>query len=199
MRKTTRTRPAGAVAPRRKPPTLKTRRLRLTAPEQRHADGLFDYGSREAFTAFIDSAPFRTRKEAERFARCLQADNKSGRRLYWVAELRNGERAVGTLGFIFAFSPRHRVAEFGYGFAPETWGTGLFAEAASAVIAFGFAKLGLRRIQAITRATNFRAIKAVEKLGFRCEAVLAEFYQEPDASRCDAVLLALLAPPARRR
>jgi ribosomal-protein-alanine N-acetyltransferase len=181
-----------------KPPTLETERLRLTAPNVRHAAGLFAYGSRKEFTAFIDSAPLRTKKEAERFAQSLAADNKSGRRLYWVAELLEDKRAVGTLGFIFSFSPRHRVAEFGYGFAPETWGTGLFSEAAKAIVAFGFTKLGLRRIQAITRATNIRSIKGAEKIGFRQEAVLAEFYQDADGSRCDAVVLALLAPRRRR-
>lgn len=47
-----------------------------------------------------------------------------------MAELLEDKRAVGTLGFIFSFSPRHRAAEFGYAFAPETWDSGLFSEAA---------------------------------------------------------------------
>lgn len=197
-RATRRRGPEGGTGRGGKPPTLETDRLRLTAPNLRHAPGLLAYGSRKEFTAFVDSAPLRTKKEAERFAQSLAADNKSGRRLYWVAELLQDKRAVGTLGFIFSFSPRHRVAEFGYGFAPETWGTGLFTEAAEVVIAFGIKKLGLRRIQAITRATNIRSIKGIEKIGFRQEAILAEFYQDADGSRCDAVVLALLAPRQRR-
>lgn len=181
------------------PPVLTTTRLRLVAPKKRHAAGLFSYGSRNDFTAFLDSKPFRTLKEAERFLQTLAADNRAGRRLYWVAELKEDKRAVGTLGFLFPFSARHRVAEFGYGFAPETWGTGQFGEAAKAVVEFGFAKLRLHRIQATTRASNVRSIKGVEKIGFRQEATLSQYYQENNGSRSDAVMLAMLMSGKRPR
>jgi ribosomal-protein-alanine N-acetyltransferase len=186
-------------AVRGKPQTLTTDRLQLVAPNRRHAAGLFAYGSRQEFTVFLDSAPFRSKRSAEHFLQALEVDNRSGKRLYWVAELGRDKCAVGTLGFLFPFSPRHRVAEFGYGFSPETWGTGLFTEAATAVIQFGFAKLGLSRIQVTTRAANVRSVKAVEKIGFRREATLAAFYQDNDGDRSDAAVLALLAPAKLRR
>jgi [ribosomal protein S5]-alanine N-acetyltransferase len=195
--RTTQAAAAGGKPARDESPTLLTNRLRLVAPRSSHAQGLFEYGSLKEFTTFIDSAPFRTKKDAALFAGSLVAENKAGRRLYWVAELRKDNRVVGTLGFIFPFSPRHRVAELGYGFAPATWGTGLFTEAAKAVVEFGFATLGLARIQAITRAANIRSIKGIEKIGFRQEAVLHAFYQDSDDTRCDGVLLALLAPGQR--
>jgi ribosomal-protein-alanine N-acetyltransferase len=182
-----------------KPPTLMTDRLQLVAPNRRHAAGLFAYGSRQEFTAFLDSVPFRSKKNAKHFLQALEVDNREGKRLYWVAELGRDKCAVGTLGFLFPFSSRHRVAEFGFGFSAETWGTGLFTEAATAAIEFGFAKLGLRRIQVTTRVANIRSIKGAEKIGFRREATLAEFYQENDGSRSDAVVLALLAPGKPRR
>src|SRR5215218_706884 len=134
------------------PPQLTTARLRLVAPARRHVGDLFAYGSRSDFTEFLDSKPFRTKRDAERFVDSLRADNRSGKRTYWVAELIDGDRAVGTLGLLFPFAPNHRVAEFGYGFAPDVWGSGLFAEAAQAVVNYGFATLGLHRIQALTRA-----------------------------------------------
>ena len=177
-----------------KPPELTTARLRLVAPARRHIGDLFAYGSRADFTTFLDSKPFRTRRDAEQFLQALQNDNRSGKRMYWVAELKDGKRAVGTLGLLFPFAPHHRVAEFGYGFAPDVWGSGLFAEAAQAVVDHGFDKLGLHRIQALTRAANVRSIKGIEKIGFRQEAVLAEFYQEQSGERSSAALLALLAP-----
>ena len=180
-------------------PELTTARLRLVAPSRRHIGDLFVYGSRADFTRFLDSKPFRTRRDAERFLHALQKDNRSGKRMYWVAELKNGKRAIGTLGLLFPFAPEHRVAEFGYGFTPDVWGSGLFAEAARAVVSHGFGKLGLHRIQALTRAANVRSIKGIEKIGFRQEAVLAEFYQERSGERSSAALLALLAPPRGQR
>lgn len=177
-----------------KPPELATARLRLVAPSRRHIGDLFAYGSRADFTTFLDSKPFRARRDAERFLHALQKGNRSGKRMYWVVELKDGKRAVGTVGLLFPFAPRHRVAEFGYGFAPDVWGSGLFAEAARAVVKHGFAKLGLHRIQALTRAANVRAVKGIKKIGFYQEAVLAEFYQEQNGERSSAALLALLAP-----
>ncbi len=177
-------------------PVLTTERFNLVAPMPRHAAGLFDYGSDPRFTAFLDSAPFATEADAGRFLESLRDENSSGKRLYWVAECRSDGVAVGTLGLLFPFSSRHRTAEFGYGFAPSTWGTGAFAEAATAVMHYGFVSLGLHRIQATTRATNTRSIKGVEKLGFRLEAELADFYQEADGGRSDAVILGLLASRA---
>jgi RimJ/RimL family protein N-acetyltransferase len=176
------------------PPELATARLRLVPPSRRHIGDLFAYGSRADFTTFLDSKPFRTRRDAERFLLALQKDNRAGKRMYWVAELKDDKRAVGTLGLLFPFAPHHRVAEFGYGFAPDVWGSGLFAEAAQAVVNYGFATLGLRRIQALTRAANVRSIKGIEKIGFRQEAVLSEFYEEHNGERSSAALLALLAP-----
>lgn len=189
------------MAARRSPsklPELTTARLRLVAPSRRHVGDLFAYGSRADFTTFLDSKPFRARQDAERFLNALQRDNRSGRRMYWVAEMKDGKRAVGTLGLLFPFAPQHRVAEFGYGFAPDVWGSGLFAEAAQAVVSHGFATLGLHRIQALTRAANVRSIKGIQKIGFRQEAVLAEFYQEPNGERSSAALLALLAPTSTK-
>lgn len=180
------------------PPLLTTDRLRLVAPSRRHVGDLFAYGSRADFTAFLDSKPFRTRRDAERFLDSLQGNNRLRKRMYWVAELVDGGRAVGTLGLLFPFAPHHRVAEFGYGFSPDVWGTGLFAEAAQAVTSYGFSTLGLHRIQALMRSTNVRAIKGVEKIGFCQEALLSDFYQEHDGSRSPAALLALLAPQSRR-
>jgi ribosomal-protein-alanine N-acetyltransferase len=176
-----------------KVPVLITRQMRLVAPTKRHAPDLFVYGARPEFTRFLDAEPFKKKVEAEYFVRSLQSDNRSGRRLYWVAELVSDGRAVGTLGLIFSSARHHRVAEFGYGFAPDTWGTGLFGEAARAVLTYGFETLRLHRVQAITRATNSRSIRGIEKVGFRREATLSEFYHGADGSREDAILLALFS------
>jgi [ribosomal protein S5]-alanine N-acetyltransferase len=180
-------------APTRIPPTLKTARLRLVAPALRHASGLFAYGSRPDFTTFLDSVPFRVKKDAQQFLRALRTDNRLGKRVYWVAELAEDGRAIGTLGLLFPFASHHRVAEFGYGFSPEMWGKGFFSEAAKAVVIYAFGVLGLHRIQVLTRSSNIRAIRSVEKLGFRREATLVEFYQDGIGERGDATLLALLA------
>ena len=47
------------------------------------------------------------------------------------------------------------------------WGRGLATEAGRAWVAFGFEKLGLRRIEAGVAASNAASRRVVEKLGFR--------------------------------
>jgi hypothetical protein len=60
-------------------------------------------------------------------------------------------------------------AEFGCELAPAAWGHGYAAEASSAILAFGFSKLRLRRIFATTTTTNRQAIALARRLGMREE------------------------------
>lgn len=169
---------------------LETDRLRLLPPDPVFVPDVFAYGRDAEFCRFIDASPMTTEQDACNFLASLTKDNASGHRMYWVATRKSDGRAVGTLGLIFPFAARHRTAEFGYGFAPEVWKSGLFQEASRAVIAQAFDILDFVRLQAITRATNIKAIRSVEKLGFVREATLRSFYQVGD-TRDDAALLAL--------
>src|SRR5262249_53451167 len=101
------------------PSVITTARLSLVPHELRHSADLFEYGSRETFTKYLDAAPFLTERDAVRFIESLQSDNRSGKRSYWVAEQPEGGRAIGTLGLIFPYVRHHRVAEIGYGFSPD--------------------------------------------------------------------------------
>lgn len=170
----------------------------LTGPTPDHAADIYRYARNERFCAYIDAAPARSAADATAFLKGLANDNAAGARLYWVAVRRNDDRAVGTIGFVFTHARRHRVAELGYGFSPETWGTGLFQEAAAEVLRYAFANLGLVRIHAITRADNVAAIKGVEKVGLKREATLKSFY-ETDEGRADAAVMAILISEYARR
>jgi ribosomal-protein-alanine N-acetyltransferase len=180
------------------PVSLSTQRLRLVAPDVRQARDLYAYGSLPEFTAFLDATPFKSEADAVSFIESLREDNRQDIRMYWVAERIDDGRAIGTLGLIFHYAPRHRVAEFGYGFSPETWGTGLSAEAAHRVIDYAGDDLGYHRLEFYTRAANHRSIRAVEKLGFRRDGTLLEFFQETDGGRGDAAVLGLLRPGKAR-
>jgi len=174
------------------PPVLSTARLRLVPPSAEHRPGLFAYGRKPEFVAHIDASPFATIEDAGRFLDHLVHEASEGKRLYWVVERQDDNVVVGTLGFLFTINPFHQTAEFGYGMDPAVWGSGVFQEAASVVIAYGFRELGLYRLQAVTRAGNRPSIRAVEKIGFRREGQLAAFYRNRDGQREDAVILGLV-------
>lgn len=160
---------------------IETERLRLVPPSIDHAADVFAYGSRREFVEPLGRAPQASIDEAAVFLRGLIAANESGNRLYWCAEYEG--RIVGTLGFIFhgLLFLKYRQAEFGYGFSPEVWGTGMANEAATAVLEWGADNRGIARYWFCTRESN-PAQKAVEKLGFERDLYLPAFY--PDGEGC---------------
>jgi ribosomal-protein-alanine N-acetyltransferase len=65
-------------------------------------------------------------------------------------------------GFDAHFTP---CVEIGWRLAAEHWGRGYATEAARAVLAFGFASLGLREIVSFTVPANSRSRRVMEKIG----------------------------------
>lgn len=70
--------------------------------------------------------------------------------------------------------PEQREANIGYELNPAVWGRGYATEAASAILRFGFAELGLHRIWAECVADNTGSARVLEKLGLRREAHFRE-------------------------
>lgn len=60
-----------------------------------------------------------------------------------------------------------RTAEIGYSVLPAFQGHGYASEAAQALVAWGFAQPGIRRIVANCRADNVASIRVLEKAGLR--------------------------------
>ena len=79
---------------------------------------------------------------------------------------------VGLIGAVtLTIHPDHRRAELGYWLAQGQWGRGLAAEAASALVDWGFRELGLARIYAQYLADNRASGRVLEKLGMLREGV----------------------------
>jgi RimJ/RimL family protein N-acetyltransferase len=85
----------------------------------------------------------------------------------WAMELRESGAFVGFTGlqrppFEAHFTP---CIEIGWRVAYEYWGRGLAPEAARASLAFGFDRLGLEEIVAMTATRNLRSMRVMEKVG----------------------------------
>jgi len=63
--------------------------------------------------------------------------------------------------------------DLGFAFLPQFRGAGYAFESASAVMAYGKATLGLRRIVAIVSQGNHASSRLLGKLGFRLERMVA--------------------------
>ena len=83
-------------------------------------------------------------------------------------------------------------AEIGYGLSPDYWGQGYFGESLSIVLNYLFINLEFYRISAKTRFDNIPSFKALEKVGFKKEGVMRNFYLSANGKRYDAVLFSIL-------
>jgi ribosomal-protein-alanine N-acetyltransferase len=70
-----------------------------------------------------------------------------------------------------------KQGEIGYCFNPEFWRQGFAAEAATAMLGFGFQVHGLHRIYATCRPDNIGSAKVMQKIGMTYEGRLREHMQ----------------------
>ncbi|MCI0439419.1 MAG: GNAT family N-acetyltransferase [Chloroflexi bacterium] len=79
-----------------------------------------------------------------------------------------GECCIGT------FSPRDRQGFIAYAFSRACWGKGYATEAASAVLDYGFSRLGYHKISAMCAVENAASARVLEKLGMKLEGRFRE-------------------------
>ncbi len=78
---------------------------------------------------------------------------------------------IGTIDFV-SWNQHHGNAEIGYALSRDYWGKGICTEAAKEIIAFGFERMDLMRIQAKCMVDNIGSAKVMEKVGMTYEGTL---------------------------
>jgi [ribosomal protein S5]-alanine N-acetyltransferase len=96
------------------------------------------------------------------------------------------------IGWVILIEKRTGVQELGYILRRDHWGRGIAREAVSAVVQYGFATLGLRRIFADTDPDNLGSIALLKSLGFRQEGHLRGEWETHIGVR-DSLIFGLLA------
>jgi RimJ/RimL family protein N-acetyltransferase len=91
------------------------------------------------------------------------------------AIVRRGE-VLGTVGL--RIIARHRHAELGYWLGATFWGRGYAAEAARAVVAYGFRARGLRRVFGQYLGDNHASGRVMEKIGMLREGVRRRHFRK---------------------
>ncbi|HYM39443.1 MAG TPA: GNAT family protein [Thermoplasmata archaeon] len=99
---------------------------------------------------------------------------EQGTGIRWGMALRGSPELIGTLGYHGWVREGGDRARMGYDLAREHRGRGLMSEAMRAVLAHGFDRMRLNRVEALIDPTNGPSIRLVERLGFRREGVLRE-------------------------
>jgi ribosomal-protein-alanine N-acetyltransferase len=175
---------------------VRTERFDLAPLTRDEVDDLLVHFSDPRVTEYLDIQPLVDRSGAREVADWAEALRSSGVGLRWAIRDRAGG-FVGTCGFHLMTFERGRRAEIGYDLRPERWRQGVMAEVMPAALAFGYGKLGLRRIEAMVTPGNLRSCAVLERHGFRREGILRDYAFWKDRF-WDQILYARLAddPPA---
>jgi ribosomal-protein-alanine N-acetyltransferase len=155
-------------------PELTTARLRLRAPVPGDAGALLTVLGDPAVTRYHNVPTLATLAEARALLERLQQRCAARETIRWTIELAEHGETIGTVGLL-RFDVEHRHAEVGYEIARRWWGRGLTPETAGAVIRYGFAVLGLHRIEAGVLPGNHASVRVLEKLGFREEGARRDY------------------------
>lgn len=108
-----------------------------------------------------------SRAESDAFAALIRARMRADGYGLWAVEVTGGAPFVGFVGlavpsFEAAFTP---CVEIGWRLAHDAWGHGYATEAARAVLADGFARVGLDEIVSFTAVVNERSQRVMQRLG----------------------------------
>lgn len=112
--------------------------------------------------------------EKEKYRKGLSSYDKS----FVIFQLIEKEsmQVMGMCGFVRHY-PAHFRAEFGYSLDSDTYKQkGYMSEAVAPIIAYGFEKMNLIRIEAMVGSNNEPSIKIVKKLGFEREGLMKQHY-----------------------
>lgn len=149
-------------------PRIVTERLTLRRIETKDLSDVNEYAKDPRVSEFLLWYPHLSLGDTRSYLTCVDALYRKGKFYDWGIEY-NG-KMIGTAGFS-AFDIENNSAQIGYVLSHAFWGMGIAHEAASAVIKFGFERLGLRRICARCIAGNERSESVMRKCKMTFEGI----------------------------
>jgi len=148
---------------------LETERLILRPVEAGDWRAIHRYASLPEVARYLPNEPF-TEDDARAFA--LRWSEQARASDEWpevmVVQLKADGQLIGYVPFEL-FNQKYRTREIGWVFAPDCQGQGYATEAARAVLALAFEKLGLHRVVATCDPRNAASYRVMERLGMRRE------------------------------
>jgi len=149
--------------------TLTTHRLILREFREDDWVAVHEYASDPAVVRYMPWGPNREEDTQVFIQRALALQSEDPRTGYeFAVTLRPDGELIGGCG-LHAMSFEHRSSFLGYCFRREAWGRGYATEAAAALLAFGFERLGLHRMSATCDTENAASARVLEKVGMRRE------------------------------
>ena len=162
-------------------PTLQTERLILREWTDGDAENLYEIFRHESVVQYCPFEPYTSHEDGLKRvegSRIFFHEKNLG--FTWGICERETGKALGDIDFTYRDRRDFRV-QLGCCFAPSGWGKGFATEALAEVIRYGFEDFPLfkiNRLEAGTDPRNTSARKLLDKLGFREEALMRQYYFE---------------------
>nr|WP_121273619.1 GNAT family protein [Pedobacter schmidteae] len=165
--------------------------LKLELTAQKHAVGLYNAVNANRihlskFLSWVDG--MQSPGDFMAYIKNCEALYADGKEVSFVIFL--DELLVGRIGLHY-LNLQNKSAAIGYWITEAAQGKGVMIRACRALIAFGFRKLGLRRIEIKAATANLKSRAVAEKLGFLQEGVLRQA-ELVNGEFLDLVLYAML-------
>jgi [ribosomal protein S5]-alanine N-acetyltransferase len=170
---------------------LHSERIDLVRISKSGLSDMHEYSVKPKFYEFLEFEPFNTIEETEKYLEKLIKRSNSENGFYWFIKNKSEKKHIGTFGLI-DINIRKSIAEIGYGLSPNYWGCGYFNETLLLVLRYLFEELEFHKVWAKTPTNNISSIKALEKVGFKNEGILRDFYLSSKGIRYDAAFLSIL-------
>jgi RimJ/RimL family protein N-acetyltransferase len=146
-----------------------TARLILRELEYTDEDDLFEMDADPAVHFFIENNPVKSIDEITRVIEMLKKQYQENGIARWAVVDKITNECVGWSGLKYFNQPLNNHIDFyelGYRFKQKHWGKGFATESSIAVLDYGFKKLNVDRIFAITDPKNLNSKKVLTKSGF---------------------------------
>lgn len=152
-------------------PLIETERLLLRKITFEDAADIYEYTSDKNVSKYVTWDRHASLMDTKGFIHYVNQQYAFKRLAPWGIELKENGKLIGTIDFV-SWKPNHHTAEIGYAISRQYWGMGITTEAAKALIAFGFTKMELVRIQARCMVENIGSQRVMEKTGMSFEGII---------------------------
>ena len=154
-------------------PTIRTERLILRTARMTDAQDLFEYSADPEVARHVLWTAHTSINQTRNYIRYLIRQYRSGQPSSYVIVFRETGKVIGTIGFMW-MKPEDRSAEVGYSLHRGYWNRGIMTEALEAILALGFLKLNLNRIEAQHETANPASGKVMQHVHMLHEGTLRQ-------------------------